>query len=85
MATVKAKKTAGAEKASKAATVKKTTVKADSKKQNYDLIAEVQQYFGFDGFKDEQEAIIKNLLYGFDTFVIMPTGGGKSFVTSCLH
>lgn len=78
MATVKAKKTAGAEKASKATTVKKTTAKAETKKSNHDLTASLQQYFGFDGFKDQQEAIIKNLLSGVDTFVIMPTGGGKS-------
>ncbi|MBA3828631.1 MAG: DNA helicase RecQ [Taibaiella sp.] len=34
--------------------------------------------FGFDGFKGEQEQIIKSVLAGKDTFVIMPTGGGKS-------
>lgn len=78
MATVKAKKTAGAEKASKATTVKKTTARAETKKTNYDLNASLQQYFGFDGFKDQQETIIKTLLDGIDTFVIMPTGGGKS-------
>ena len=38
----------------------------------------LQKYFGFDGFKGNQEAIINNLLSGEDTFVIMPTGGGKS-------
>src|SRR5215216_2695717 len=42
------------------------------------LTAQLQDYFGFDGFKEPQEAIIKNLLAGKDTFVIMPTGGGKS-------
>ena len=36
------------------------------------------QYFGFDKFKDTQEAVITSLLNGNDTFVIMPTGGGKS-------
>jgi ATP-dependent DNA helicase RecQ len=35
-------------------------------------------HFGFDTFKGDQEAIIRNLLAGNDTFVLMPTGGGKS-------
>lgn len=43
-----------------------------------DLKAALQEYFGFDSFKDEQEKIIRNLLEGQDIFVIMPTGGGKS-------
>ncbi len=43
-----------------------------------DLKKELQQYFGFDTFKGEQEKIIKSILAGQDTFVIMPTGGGKS-------
>ena len=42
-------------------------------------LAEVLKvHFGFDTFKGEQEAIIRNLLAGNDTFVLMPTGGGKS-------
>ncbi|HEU4575347.1 MAG TPA: DNA helicase RecQ [Chitinophagaceae bacterium] len=36
------------------------------------------EHFGFDKFKDNQEKIIEALLAGYDTFVIMPTGGGKS-------
>ena len=43
-----------------------------------DLTAELKKYFGFDAFKGDQEAIIRNLLAGRDTFVLMPTGGGKS-------
>jgi ATP-dependent DNA helicase RecQ len=42
------------------------------------LFDNLQNFFGFDNFKGEQEAIINNILAGNDTFVIMPTGGGKS-------
>ena len=42
------------------------------------LLENLQKYFGFDAFKAEQGAIIQSLLDKKDTFVIMPTGGGKS-------
>ncbi len=43
-----------------------------------DLLSPLRQYFGFDAFRGNQEAIIYNVLNGKDTFVIKPTGGGKS-------
>ena len=43
-----------------------------------DLKSSLRQHFGFDKFKGSQEEIINNLLKGNNTFVIMPTGGGKS-------
>ncbi len=66
LATNPAKKT----KTEKTVTVAKKTITA--------LSTQLQDHFGFDGFKGPQEAIIQSVLAGKDTFVIMPTGGGKS-------
>jgi ATP-dependent DNA helicase RecQ len=66
MATASAKKT-----------VKATNGKPAAKKK-FDLHEALHEHFGFDKFKGNQEKIIENLLAGKDTFVIKPTGGGKS-------
>ena len=50
----------------------------DKETYNMNLTAELKKYFGFDKFKGDQEAIVSNVLAGKDTFVLMPTGGGKS-------
>ena len=46
--------------------------------EKVNLTEALKKYFGFDTFKGDQERIIQNLLDGKDTFVLMPTGGGKS-------
>ena len=46
--------------------------------EKINLTDALKKYFGFDKFKGDQERIIQNLLDGKDTFVLMPTGGGKS-------
>jgi ATP-dependent DNA helicase RecQ len=74
------KKTASkTEKASKTGAVKKNgTTKSNGTITSSYLQEALQEHFGFNGFKGNQEAIIKSLLSGKDTFVIKPTGGGKS-------
>eukprot|EP01029_Cantina_marsupialis_P014925 TRINITY_DN3268_c0_g3_i1.p1 TRINITY_DN3268_c0_g3~~TRINITY_DN3268_c0_g3_i1.p1 ORF type:complete len:726 (+),score=124.58 TRINITY_DN3268_c0_g3_i1:149-2326(+) len=46
--------------------------------KNYELSSSLKKYFGFENFKGNQEPVIHNILDGNDTFVLMPTGGGKS-------
>jgi ATP-dependent DNA helicase RecQ len=77
MGTSTAKKAAGkpGPKSGKAAVKVKETTTA---KKRFDLHHALQEYFGFDKFKGTQEKVIESLLAGHDTFVIMPTGGGKS-------
>jgi len=77
--------------ATKSTTVKKTarktpatnekpavSAKEKSSKKRFDLHSALKTYFGFEKFKGNQEKIIESLLAGYDTFVIKPTGGGKS-------
>jgi ATP-dependent DNA helicase RecQ len=64
-------------------TVKKSAVKKKPAEQapankRFDLHKALHEYFGFDKFKGNQEKAIESLMAGHDTFVIMPTGGGKS-------
>lgn len=73
MATTETKKTT----ARKSKVVSSKTAKAPAKPGN-SLLSRLQEHFGFDAFKGNQEKIIQSLLSGKDTFVIMPTGGGKS-------
>lgn len=58
----------------------KTTGKSNEKEITNDIFLDekLQKHFGFKSFKEPQKEIITNLLSGKDTFVIMPTGGGKS-------
>src|ERR1700748_34939 len=73
MATIETKKVTSR----KTKAVSSKTVK-EKVKPSTALLSDLQEHFGFDAFKDNQDAIIQSLLSGKDTFVIMPTGGGKS-------
>ena len=64
--------------ATKKPATKKASPVPKSALVNYNLNQKLQEHFGFEGFKYPQEEIITSLLSGKDTFVIMPTGGGKS-------
>jgi ATP-dependent DNA helicase RecQ len=57
---------------------KASPAKKRSESSRFDLHKALHEYFGFDKFKGNQEKAIESLLAGHDTFVIMPTGGGKS-------
>jgi ATP-dependent DNA helicase RecQ len=82
MGTTTKKSSAKSVKASKdsdaAVTKKNTAAKSNGSIKLPQLYEALQENFGFTAFKGNQEAIILNLLNGKDTFVIKPTGGGKS-------
>ncbi len=78
MATTTKKTTTKTAATTKKAASPKVTVKKITGTHNYDIYAALEQYFGFREFKGTQEESINSLLNGRDTFVIMPTGGGKS-------
>ena len=77
MGTSTAKKPGAKSSPSKAGKTVKTKETAPSKKR-FDLHKALKENFGFTKFKGTQEKAIESLLAGHDTFVIMPTGGGKS-------
>src|SRR5690606_6950037 len=76
MASTTAKKTKGG---TRKTSTKSATISLSANGQGrQDLHKSLQEHFGFNKFKGNQEKIIESLLAGHDTFVIMPTGGGKS-------
>src|SRR5258706_6869642 len=82
MGTSTVKKSSGGASKKSAAKITKDKVPANGKKRTdsnrFDLHTALQENFGFNKFKGTQEKAIESLMIGKDTFVIMPTGGGKS-------
>jgi ATP-dependent DNA helicase RecQ len=82
--TKKASARSGAKQAAEAATTPKKSARGAKKvtptvsQHSHDIETALQQHFGFEQFKGRQHEAIQSLLNGHDTFVIMPTGGGKS-------
>jgi len=64
--------------AKKQSKTKLSPIPESNSNDKWNLIPSLREYFGFDGFKGNQKEIIESLLSGKDTFVIKPTGGGKS-------
>lgn len=80
MGTISKKPVSKSAKSAKLQTVKKekASVKTENPTHDHDILDGLRAHFGFEQFKGRQEDAIHSLLNGRDTFVIMPTGGGKS-------